>query len=283
MLASLNAELFKLRKRTALWLIVAVWVVLSLLFGYVFPYLSYRGIAAGPGAAGGESATRAISSALPGDLASTAIAGFPLFAGALAMILGVLTVGSEYGWQTVKVMFTQGPRRGAVLAGKVGAVLVVMLGIVILTFILDGAASLLVASMADKTVSWPAFGDILRGVGGGWLIVSMWALGGMFLGFLLRGTAIAVGLGLVWALAVENLLRAFASTISVINWLQKFFPGTNAGSLAAALGVPAMGADGGTPGITAAVSGTQAAIVLACYLVVFVGISAILLNRRDVA
>lgn len=282
MLASLNAELFKLRKRVALWLIVATWAVLSLLFGYVFPYLSYRGIASGPGAAGGESAQRAISSALPADLPSTAIAGFPLFAGALALILGVLTVGSEYGWQTVKVMLTQGPRRASVLAGKVSAVLLVMLGIVILTFVVDGAASLLVASMANKTVSWPGFGDILRGVGGGWLIVSMWALGGMFLGFLLRGTALAVGLGLVWALAVENLLRAFASTISLINVLQKFFPGTNAGALAAALGVPAMGSDGGTPGITTAVSGTQAAIVLGCYLVVFIGVSAILLNRRDV-
>jgi ABC-type transport system involved in multi-copper enzyme maturation permease subunit len=282
MLASLNAELFKLRKRTTLWLIVIAWMLLSLLFGYVFPYLSYHGIAAGPGAAGGESAARAISSALPADLPSTAIAGFPLFAGALAMILGVLTVGSEYGWQTVKVMFTQGPRRTSVLAGKVGSVLLVMLGIVILTFILDGAASLLVASIADKAVSWPGFGDILRGIGAGWLIVSMWALGGMFLGFILRGTAVAVGIGLVWALVLENLLRAFASTINLINVAQKFFPGTNAGSLAAAIGVPAMGAGGGTPGITTAVSGTQAAIVLACYLVVFGGASAILINRRDV-
>ena len=224
MLACLNAELFKLRKRTTLWLLVIAWMLLSLLFGYVFPYLSYRGLATGPGAAGGETAQRALSSALPGSLASTAIAGFPLFAGALALVLGVLTVGSEYGWQTVKVMFTQGPRRSSVLAGKVGAVLVIMLGIVIVTFVLDGAASLLVASMADKSVSWPGFGDLLRGMGAGWLIVSMWALGGMFLGFILRGTALAVGIGLVWALLVENLLRAFASSIGVINTLQQILP-----------------------------------------------------------
>ncbi|HEX3784171.1 MAG TPA: ABC transporter permease subunit [Pseudonocardiaceae bacterium] len=281
MLASLRAELFKLRKRTALWLIVVAWLVLSLLFGYVFPYLSYHGIAAGPEAASGASAQRVLAGALPADLVPSAIQGFPVFAGALALILGVLCVGSEYSWQTVKVMFSQGPRRFSVLAGKTASVLLVMLMIVVLTFAVDALAALLIASITSGPVSWPPIGDLLRGVGAGWLIVGMWALAGMFLGFILRGTALAVGIGLVWTLAVENLLRAFASTISAINVLQRWFPGTNAGSLAAALGVPTMG-KGGDPGITATVSGQQATLVLIGYLVVFVAISTVLVNRRDI-
>jgi hypothetical protein len=45
MIASLLAELLKLARRPATWLIVGVWMTLSLVFGYAFPYFSYR---AGP-------------------------------------------------------------------------------------------------------------------------------------------------------------------------------------------------------------------------------------------
>ncbi|HEV8653239.1 MAG TPA: hypothetical protein VG276_28560 [Actinomycetes bacterium] len=34
----------------------------------------------------------------------------PLFAGALALLIGVLATGGEYGWDTVKVLLTLGPR-----------------------------------------------------------------------------------------------------------------------------------------------------------------------------
>lgn len=35
----------------------------------------------------------------------------------------------------------------------------------------------------------------------------MWCLFGIALGTLIRGSALAIGLGLVWALVVENLMR----------------------------------------------------------------------------
>ena len=43
--------------------------------------------------------------------------------------------------------------------------------------------------------------------GAGFLVLEMWALLGYALGTLARGPALSVGLGLVWALVVENLLR----------------------------------------------------------------------------
>src|SRR5438132_1029386 len=79
-----SAELLKLVKRPALWIIGIVWLLLTLLFGYVFPYVSYR--------SGGEPAVgppdQVLTNALPPHLAITAIQGMPMFAGALAVILG---------------------------------------------------------------------------------------------------------------------------------------------------------------------------------------------------
>ncbi|MQA76783.1 MAG: hypothetical protein GEU88_21245 [Solirubrobacterales bacterium] len=163
------------------------------------------------------------------------------------------------------------------------ALTVVMLLVVLATFAVDAAASLLVASVADKPADWPPIGEVITGAGAGWLVVGMWCLAGAFLGTLVRGTALGIGIGLVWALAVENLLRIFGSIVDVVDVVQRFTPGTNAGALAAALGVPVQGQPGGTPGVTDVVGGISAALVLAAYLVVFVSVAAVLVHRRDVA
>ncbi|WP_020667115.1 ABC transporter permease subunit [Amycolatopsis nigrescens] len=275
--AGFRAELFKLRKRTLCWLIAGVWLAMSLLFGYVFPYFGYRASAGSR-----EIAERVFTQALPAGLVPTSIQGFPLFAGVLALLLGVLCAGGEYGWQTMKVIFTQGPPRLSLLAGKLSALLVLMLVIVSATFVLDAAAAWLVAAVESRPMDWPPPGELARGVLAGWLIVGMWAGFGLFLGFLVRGTAVALGPGLVWALVVETVLRALGPVSAPAEAVQRWFPGTNAGALAAALGVGRQGEPGGTPGVTAAVGGVQAAIVLAGYLAIFAAISAFLLNRRDI-
>jgi ABC-2 type transport system permease protein len=183
----------------------------------------------------------------------------------------------------MKVLLALGPGRLSLLAGKLFALAAVMLVVVLATFVVDGAASFLVASVTDKPVEWPPIGELIAGIGAGWLVVGMWCLAGAFLGILVRGTALGVGIGLVWALAVENLLRLFGSIVDVVDVVQRFMPGTNAGALAAALGVGVQGQPGGTPGVTDVVDGTAAALVLAAYLVIFVAASAVLVHRRDVA
>jgi len=74
MRGSLLAELLKLRKRPATWLIGAVFVVLGLVFGYVFPYLSYRGSAASNGQING-SAGELLASVLPASLVPSTTRG----------------------------------------------------------------------------------------------------------------------------------------------------------------------------------------------------------------
>jgi hypothetical protein len=67
----------------------------------------------------------------------------------------------------------------------------------------------------------------------------MWCLAGLFLGIAVRGTAVAIGLRLAWAL--ENLLRIFGAIVDAVDVVQPLMPGTNATKLAAALGVPVQG------------------------------------------
>lgn len=275
-LACLRAELFKLRKRTVVWLIAAVWLALTVVFGYVLPYAGFTDTG------GGRAASRALAGALPAHLVPTAIEGFPLFAGALALVLGALCAGGEYGWHTLQAVLTQGPGRLSVLAGKVAALLVTLLLFVLATFAVAAVAALLVAWATGRAASWPPATEIGRGVLGGWLIVGMWGVCGVCLALLVRGTATAIGLGLAWALALENLTRTFAPVVGAVDALQRWFPGTSAGSLAAALGVTPQDRPGGTPGITTAIGGGAAALVLAAYVLAFALLGAAVWTRRDV-
>jgi ABC-type transport system involved in multi-copper enzyme maturation permease subunit len=152
-----------------------------------------------------------------------------------------------------------------------------------MSFGLDAAASALIAASTHSAAHWPSAWIILRGLAGGWLMVGMWGLAGVVLAIAVRGTALAAGIGLVWALAVENLLRVFASLISGLRQVTELLPGTNAGALAAALGSVPQDADGGTPGITNVVGAGHATAVLVGYAALFLTISIVLIRRRDVA
>lgn len=110
----------------------------------------------------------------------------------------------------------------------------------------------------------------------------MWSPFGAVLGTLLRSTSLAVGLGLVWALAIENLVRGFAGLLGFLDALQRGLPGTNAGSLVAALAAATLDQTGGTPGVTGVVSGLQAVAILIAYVVVLVVIAGFALRRQDI-
>ncbi len=272
--ASMSAELLKLRKRPATWLLAGVWLALLTTFGFLLPYLGYLTGDPGPARIGPLAAT------LPENLVSNAIAGSALFGGALVMILGALISGSEHGWGTLKTVLTQRPRRLSVHLGSLAALAVILFGLVLVSFALSAAASAAIAAAESLPVDWPGAGQVAVGVLAGWLILGMWSVLGVLLGTLTRGTALAVGLGLVWALVVENLIRASAAVLDVMATVQRALPGVNAGSLVAALGE---GQGDGTPGVVAVVDGTQATIVLLGYLIAFTLLAGLLLARRDIA
>ena len=93
MIGSMRAELLMLRKRVSTWVLLGLWSVAAGLFAYVLPYSTYRGGTDSFGAPPPD-----LASLLPDRFAGTALGGYPFFGGMVVLILGVMTMGGEYGW-----------------------------------------------------------------------------------------------------------------------------------------------------------------------------------------
>jgi ABC-2 type transport system permease protein len=112
----------------------------------------------------------------------------------------------------------------------------------------------------------------------------VWAAFGVALGVLSRGTALAIGVGILYALVIEGLISAFADQISLLEPLVQLFLRANAYSLVDGLGASTTGAATDGPGAFSGpyVGGTQALIVLIGYIASLLVLSGLLLRRRDV-
>lgn len=282
LLSSTRAELLRLRRWPALWTITGVWLVLNLTFAYVFPYVSYR-TGDASFSTEGLPAELLLADVLPAGVPGAIVQGMPLFGGALVLVLGALAAGSGYGWGTWKSVVLQGPGRAAAFGGTLVALMVVVVGIVLATTALDLGVAAILAGVESQPLDLPPVADLARAVGGGLLIFVMWTIAGVLAGTLARGPALAVGLGVVWVLAVENLLRGVAG---LLDWLQPVvdaMPGTAAGSVAGALGGSSEAQGDGTPGVLAVLDLGPASLLLAAYAVVFAATSTALVRRRDLA
>jgi len=274
MRGDVSAELLVLRKRAATWILLGIWTFMGVFAGYVLPY-----------ALDPEDAPLGLVELLPESLAQTMIAGFPFFGGVFALILGVFTLGSEYGWDTLKTLFVQGPSRGSVFASKLAALAIVLVAFVLAPFAAGAVASVVIAQIEGAAIDWPSAWLLARALGAGWLILAAWAALGVLLGVMTRGTSLAIGLGILYALVVEGLLSAFADSVSVLEPLTQVFLRANGYSIATALGAPAAGIESSGPGSFAGpfVDSMQALVVLAAFALAVVGLAAWLLRRRDVA
>jgi ABC-2 type transport system permease protein len=282
MIASFQAELIKLRKRPATWVLLGVTLALTLLFGYLLPYSSWL-TSDQNFQTQGLDPRAVLAGTLPGELVPTSLGGFPVFAGALALILGALATGGEYGWGTLQTALTQRPARLAVYGGKLAALAVSALGIVLAVFALNAATAAVIALLESRPLDYPPLAELAQGIGSGWLILGMWCGLGAVLGFAFRGVALPVGLGVVWVLGVENLISAVAgSLLTSLQPLRDLLPGVNAGSLVWSL-APGGGSSGeAPPGVVDAVAGGRATLSLALYVAAFVSVGALLVRRRDV-
>jgi hypothetical protein len=275
-----GAELFRLRRWPAFWVTVSAWLLLNALFNYVFNFVTYT---SGDNSFSnqGESRADVLASILPSGVADQLPQGAPLFGGAIMMVLGAIVAGNGYGWGTWKTVFTQGPSRAATMAGSMAAVVVLVTGLVVTTLATDAGMALGVAGLESQPVTWPAAGLMLRSIGGALLVMVMWALAGYFLGVVARGPAVSVGLGLVWALVIEQLLRGVGNALEAVAVFTHFLPGTAAGSLIGS--IVGVGGPDSTPGIIDTLSGTRALVTLAAWTVLLPLATLWLVRRRDVA
>jgi ABC-2 type transport system permease protein len=274
MIRNVTGELLVLRKRTATWMLLGIWTLLGVFFAYVVPY-----------ALDPEDAPAGLAQFLPESLAGTLLEGFPFFGGVFALMLGVFAFGSEYGWDTLKTLFTQHPGRLRVFAAKLAALGIVLIPFVLALFAAGAVASFVIAQVEDAPASWPSAWLLVRSVAAGWLILAAWAALGVLLGVATRGTSLAIGVGILYALVIEGLLSAFATSVSVLEPLTEVFLRANGYSLAMALGASAESIDSSGPGSFGGpfVAGAQAVAVLVALIAAFASLSAVLLRRRDLA
>lgn len=272
--ASLAAELLKLRRRPTVWALGGVWVAMGVFFGYLLPYLIHR--------SGGdvEGLGIPLDGMLPGSLVENVIQGFPLFGFAIAISLGALAMGSEYGWGTLTPILVQGPGRLSVLAGKLAGLAVVALLLTVLEFVAGAVSAVTIALIERTDVGGPSISQVARGLGAGWLILLTGVSLGAMLAWLLRGPGLAIGLGLVYVLIFEGALGGFADESSVVHAIASWLPGVNAGSLAGSF-VTRLD-KGAAPGVVDIVGPTRAAAVVALEAIVFLAVTAWLFVRRDI-
>jgi ABC-2 type transport system permease protein len=280
MRGSYRAELLKLRKRSAVWVLFGAGLVLSLIFGYALPYLGYVTGDDNPQTAGIPRA-EVLRGLLPESVVDNTIGGFPVFAGALALVLGAIVTGGEYVWGTLKTILTQRAGRATVLGAQLLALFTMLAGWVLGIFVACAVCSAGIAVAEGADLSWPGPIDLLQGLAGGWLVLTMWCLAGAVLAVAFRNVALPIGLGVVWILGVETLLAGVVnSLLPDLTVVSDALPGANAGSLVFA--VTGMAAVDAPPGVRDAVGGTRALITLIGYAAAFAALAAYSTRRRDV-
>jgi len=275
---AMRAEILKLRRRPAFWILASLVLVTLVLFGYLFTWLFIvRGV-------GGEDvqvadADQFLRLLLPAEFVGATVSSLSGLGAALALILGALAVGSEYGWRTVKTIAVQRPSRLGLAAGKVAGIAVLVLAIALAALLLALLASLAVAAAEGESLALPGAGRVLAGIGAAWLLLMVWTAVGMLLAALFRGTGLAIGLGLVYVLLVEQILLALPLPERIADVLAAVMIGANGTALAEGL------ADASTTqglGFDPVGAG-QATLVLLAYLVGSLALAALLFRRRDIA
>ncbi len=279
LVACTRAEFTRLRKWPAFWIILGTWIVLNLVFAYLFNYLAYT-TGATTRMSDGQPRALLIQQMLPAAVPEVFTQGMAMFGGALMLVLGALVTGSGYGWGSWKTVLTQGPSRVRVMGGTILALTGVVVALVVAAFVVDTGVAALIGAVQHQSLALPGSGRVLLGIVTGIVILGMWTLAGALIGVAARGPALAVGLGLVWVLVVENLLRGVAAIFSPIRAITDHLPGTAAGSLAGAMRTVS---GGSTPGVLDILSRPASFLMLAIYIAVFAAAAVWLVYRRDLA
>lgn len=228
----------------------------------------------------------------PTDLAVAG--GYTAFMGLiLLVILAGSLVGGEYGSSTIRLSLARGVGRGQFIAAQVIAIAILALiatGVVLFVGSLIGVT--LGPALGGKIPSFPP-GGILELLGY-WVTLSFqifaYAMIGLLLGTLARSTAaaIAVPLGFyIFESLVGGILIALSFAIGgnfgdFLKHVPDWFLGTNVGTLSTNVSQSPVDFGVSTSSVAAQVSTGHALLVSLAYCVILVGLSYLILRRRDV-
>lgn len=280
MLGILSAELLKLRKRWGIRILAIIFILVVVLLTYVLTYVIYKNPSANfrESLPKGTTPSDLIRGLYPQNFHRIALSSVNGLGSAIAIILGVLAVGSEYGWGTLKTIFTQKPSRATVFLGKFFALLITALVFGLLLMAAAAASSLVLGLIDGHYNQWPDPAVIVQATGALWLILLLWTMFGVLLAVLFQQSALAIGVGLVYGFIVEGLIFGlFGRSGGILTDIEKGFPGANATALTDHFGQAVSRFATASP----LVGITQAVLVLSAYTLAFLLVSMAVTSRRD--
>lgn len=259
MIRSFKAELLKLRRRP----VAVVATAGALAFAVIASTAVFLSATQTAGPRGRGATIESLSRA---GGATEAFALGASFVGLLVLVLFIANVAGELSQGTIRTLLMRQPRRLALLAGKMAALLAFVAGVLMLAEVLTVAASAAIAPSQDvATGSWyglDGLADAASDYASALLGVCAWALLGMAIAVFVRSIPVALGIGIVWAGPFEHIVQD--SWTSADRW----FPGLLLESLSA----------GGTDDVAFG----RALALVAVYVAVAVGAAAVMFARRDV-
>ncbi len=285
MLASLRAELLILRKWPVCWALLLITPVLTLITGYLVPYLQFRTVTPDQYDQLG-SPSQILPTILPGQYVISAMSNFGFSGTAPFVILGAVLAGGDWGRGTIKTALLQGPGRLASLAGQALGLLLGLVGSVVATVLLAGLASELVLHLAHAHASpadaaGPAMSVVLRALAAGVLVSACYGAAGLALGTLFRSIGGAIAAALLWTVVVQAVLDNLALQAGgILQTVNDVLPNASAVSVTSSFGALGGGSDSSQ---YYRVSPATSVWVLFGYLVLFLVIAGGLLRRRDIA
>lgn len=199
----------------------------------------------------------------------------PAFGFVFPLLLGALSLTSEYRHQTITVSFLARPRRWMVVTAK--AALSLLVGLVFgvvgaLVCLGSGAAVLAVKGYETFATDPVVWGSLLGGIAA----TALWGLFGFGVGAIVRNQVVAVVVIIVATQFVEPFARLLLTSLSGTADLARLLPGaasdaTSVDTLfSAASSMPLL-------------SPTAGALVLLGYAVLLVGIGVLRTTRRSIA
>jgi len=204
------------------------------------------------------------------NLASGSVFGFASVGGLLGIIalcVFAAQTAQEYTYGTLRNLLVRQPGRLRILLGKLIAMKIFALILVLISALVSIAISLLLAERAKVTTDLWFTAEGYQAIGQNLLNVSIsviyFGIVGMVLGLLLRSPISAISIGVLWLLIIENLIGAVKP--ETLDWM----PGNQLATIA----------QGGTPEL----SYSHALTLGTSYVFLGAIVAAILFSRRDVA
>ena len=281
-LGAVAGESLKMVRRPAVYVLGIIMLSILVTLFYMLPYLVLSHPLPGSRLPAGVTNAELKRSFYPINMVREALSNASALGGVLALILGVLSVGSEYGWGTLKTILTLRPARLEVFLAKFIAVAATLAVLAILNLAVAALMSLLLGLVDGQSLAFPNLLQILAGFGTTWLIWNWYAAFGGLLAYSLQQSALAIGIGLTYLLVVEILVLTVLGQVggTFLRTIENFLPGPNASALIQSFGSATPAAAQGAPPPIAGAG--EATLVVLLYLVAALVASAILLRSRDV-